>query len=148
MVALTPEEGNHSAQYTYDYRYLLDTYSKVDAAPAFTLPPDGSAGSMIVNMFGADNSSNRTINFSVTDPHGGVFNGSFGVTIKGTNDRPELELLGGDDHRLVISTGTTPDGNATTHATITMTEDDKSFSVKGSYRLYVLCGLFSYPKKI
>lgn len=99
-----------------------------DGSYSFTLPPDGSAGSMIVNMFGADNSSNRTINFSVTDPHGGVFNGSFGVTIKGTNDRPELELLGGDDHRLVISTGTTPDGNATTHAIITMTEDDKSFS--------------------
>ena len=99
-----------------------------DGSYSFTLPPDGSAGSMLVNMFGADNSSNRTINFSVTDPHGGVFNGSFGVTIKGTNDRPELELLGGDDHRLVISTGTTPDGNATTHATITMTEDDKSFS--------------------
>ena len=99
-----------------------------DGSYSFTLPPDGSAGSMIVNMFGADNSFNRTINFSVTDPHGGVFNGSFGVTIKGTNDRPELELLGGDDHRLVISTGTTPDGNATTHATITMTEDDKSFS--------------------
>ena len=99
-----------------------------DGSYAFTLPPDGSAGSMIVNMFGADYSSSRTINFSVTDPHGGVFNGSFGVTIKGTNDRPELELLGGDDHRLVISTGTTPDGNATTHATITMTEDDKSFS--------------------
>lgn len=99
-----------------------------DGSYSFTLSPDGSAGSMIVNMFGADNSSNRIINFSVTDPHGGVFNGSFGVTIKGTNDRPELELLGGDDHRLVISTGTTPDGNATTHATITMTEDDKSFS--------------------
>ena len=99
-----------------------------DGSYSFALPPDGSAGSMIVNMFGADNSSNRTINFSVTDLHGGVFNGSFGVTIKGTNDRPELELLGGDDHRLVISTGTTPDGNATTHATITMTEDDKSFS--------------------
>ena len=99
-----------------------------DGSYSFTLPPDGSAGSMIVNMFGADYSSSRTINFSVTDPHGGVFNGSFGVTIKGTNDRPELELLGGDDHRLVISTGTTPDGNATTHATITMTEDDKSFS--------------------
>ena len=99
-----------------------------DGSYSFTLPPDGSAGSMIVNMFGADYPSNRTINFSVTDPHGGVFNGSFGVTIKGTNDRPELELLGGDDHRLVISTGTTPDGNATTHATITMTEDDKSFS--------------------
>ncbi|WP_418449477.1 VCBS domain-containing protein [Bilophila wadsworthia] len=99
-----------------------------DGSYSFTLPPDGSAGSMIVNMFGTDNSSNRTINFSVTDPHGGVFNGSFGVTIKGTNDRPELELLGGDDHRLFISTSTTPDGNATTHATITMTEDDKSFS--------------------
>ena len=54
-----------------------------DGSYSFTLPPDGSAGSMIVNMFGADNSSNRTINFSVTDPHGGVFNGSFGVTTQG-----------------------------------------------------------------
>ena len=44
-----------------------------DGSYSFTLPPDGSAGSMIVNMFGADNFSNRTINFSVTDPHGGVF---------------------------------------------------------------------------
>lgn len=43
-----------------------------DGSYSFTLPPDGSAGSMIVNMFGADNSSNRTINFSVTDPHGKV----------------------------------------------------------------------------
>ena len=99
-----------------------------DGTYSFELAGEGTAGGILVNMFGADNSSNRTINFSVTDPHGGVFNGSFGVTIKGTNDRPELELLGGDDHRLVISTGTTPDGNATTHATITMTEDDKSFS--------------------
>ena len=99
-----------------------------DGTYSFELAGEGTAGGILVNMFGADNSSNRTISFSVTDPHGGVFNGSFGVTIKGTNDRPELELLGGDDHRLVISTGTTPDGNATTHATITMTEDDKSFS--------------------
>ena len=99
-----------------------------DGSYSFTLPPDGSAGSMIVNMFGADNSSNRTINFSVTDPHGGVFDDTFNIEIKGTNDRPELTLLGSTDSRLVISTGTTPDGNATTHATITMTEDDKSFS--------------------
>ena len=98
-----------------------------DGSYSFTLPPDGSAGSMIVNMFGADNSSNRTINFSVTDPHGGVFDDTFNIEIKGTNDRPELTLLGSTDSRLVISTGTTPDGNATTHATITMTEDDKSF---------------------
>lgn len=63
-----------------------------DGSYSFTLSPDGSAGSMIVNMFGADYSSSRSINFYVTDPHGGVFNGSFGVTIKGTNDRPELEL--------------------------------------------------------
>lgn len=37
MVALTPEEGNHTAQYSYDYRYLLDTYSKVDQAPVTVL---------------------------------------------------------------------------------------------------------------
>ena len=59
-----------------------------DGSYAFTLPPDGSAGSMIVNMFGADYSSSRTINFSVTDPHGGVFNGSFGVTIKAPTTGP------------------------------------------------------------
>mgnify|MGYP005945344689 CR=1 FL=1 len=99
-----------------------------DGTYSFELAGEGTAGGILVNMFGADSPSNRTINFSVTDPHSGVFDGMFDIIIKGTNDRPELELLGGDDHRLVISTGTTPDGNATTHATITMTEDDKSFS--------------------
>ena len=99
-----------------------------DGTYSFELAGEGTAGGILVNMFGADYPSNRTINFSVTDPHGGVFDGRFDIIIKGTNDRPELELLGGDDHRLVISTSTTHDGNATTHATITMTEDDKSFS--------------------
>ena len=99
-----------------------------DGTYSFELAGEDTAGGILVNMFGADYSSSRTINFSVTDPHGGVFEGKFDIIINGTNDRPELELLGGDDDRLVISTGTTPDGNATTHATITMTEDDKSFS--------------------
>lgn len=99
-----------------------------DGTYSFELAGEGTAGGILVNMFGADYPSNRTINFSVTDPHGGVFDGRFDIIIKGTNDRPELELLGSTDSRLVISTGTTPDGNATTHATITMTEDDKSFS--------------------
>ena len=98
-----------------------------DGTYSFELAGEGTAGGILVNMFGADYPSNRTINFSVTDPHGGVFDDTFNIEIKGTNDRPELTLLGSTDSRLVISTGTTPDGNATTHATITMTEDDKSF---------------------
>ena len=33
MVCLTPEDGNHSAQFNADYTYLVDTYSKVDTPP-------------------------------------------------------------------------------------------------------------------
>ena len=33
LVCLTPETGNHSAQFTADYRFLVDTYSQVDKAP-------------------------------------------------------------------------------------------------------------------
>lgn len=53
MVALTPEEGNHSAQYTYDYRYLLDTYSKVDAAPV-TVLRDAQTGKLVKTLETAD----------------------------------------------------------------------------------------------
>jgi dipeptidyl aminopeptidase/acylaminoacyl peptidase len=33
MVCLTPEYGNHLTEYSPDYRYLVDTYSRVDEAP-------------------------------------------------------------------------------------------------------------------
>lgn len=33
MVCLTPEDGNHSAQFNEDYSYIIDTYSKVDTPP-------------------------------------------------------------------------------------------------------------------
>ena len=33
MVCLTPETGNHNAQFTADHRFLVDTYSQVDQAP-------------------------------------------------------------------------------------------------------------------
>ena len=53
MVALTPEEGNHSATYSYDYRYLVDTYSKVDAAPV-TVLRDAQTGKLIQTLESAD----------------------------------------------------------------------------------------------
>lgn len=37
MVCLTPDEGNHTVAYSPDYRYLVDTYSKVDQAPVTQL---------------------------------------------------------------------------------------------------------------
>ena len=33
MVCLTPETGNHTAQFTADHRFIVDTYSQVDQAP-------------------------------------------------------------------------------------------------------------------
>ena len=85
-------------------------------------------GSKIVQSMNDGDVKTETFKVQVEIEGGKIVEKDITITIKGTNDRPELELLGGDDHRLVISTGTTPDGNATTHATITMTEDDKSFS--------------------
>lgn len=49
MVALTPEEGNHSVQYTHDFRYLLDTYSKVDQAPV-TVVRDAQTGKLLKTL--------------------------------------------------------------------------------------------------
>ena len=63
MVALTPEEGNHSAQYSYDYRYLLDTYSKVDQAPV-TVLRDAQDGKLIKTL--------ETADISVLKKHGWV----------------------------------------------------------------------------
>ena len=37
MKCLTPEEGNHKAVFSPDYRYLIDTYSTVDRAPVTEL---------------------------------------------------------------------------------------------------------------
>lgn len=53
MVALTPEEGNHSAQYSYDYKYLVDTYSKVDQAPV-TVLRDVNDGKIVKTLETAD----------------------------------------------------------------------------------------------
>ena len=53
MVALTPEEGNHSVQYTHDFRYLLDTYSKVDQAPV-TVVRDAQTGKLLKTLEKAD----------------------------------------------------------------------------------------------
>lgn len=37
MVCLTPENGNHEAQFNEDYTYLVDTYSRMDEAPVTVL---------------------------------------------------------------------------------------------------------------
>ena len=53
MVALTPEEGNHSARYSYDRKYLVDTYSKVDQAPV-TVVRDAQNGKLLKTLETAD----------------------------------------------------------------------------------------------
>lgn len=53
MVELTPGEGNHSAVFSYDYRYLVDTYSKVDQAPV-TVLRDADTGKLLKTLESAD----------------------------------------------------------------------------------------------
>lgn len=45
LVCLTPEDGNHQAAFSYDHRYLIDTWSKVDTPPVTLLrsAADGAA---------------------------------------------------------------------------------------------------------
>ena len=79
MVALTPEEGNHSVQYSYDYRYLLDTYSKVDTAPV-TVLRDARDGKLVKTL--------ETADLSLLKKHGWVAPEVF--TAKGRDGKTDM----------------------------------------------------------
>lgn len=70
----------------------------------FTTAPEGSLGALINNIFGAGYGSNRTFGVEVTDPNGGSTTTAINVTIKGTNDRPELKLEDNPDHDVTDQT--------------------------------------------
>lgn len=53
MVCLTPEDGNHHAVFSSDYKYLVDTYSKVDQAPV-TVLRDAANGKLVKTLETAD----------------------------------------------------------------------------------------------
>ena len=53
MVCLTPETGNHNAQFTADHRFLVDTYSQVNQAPV-TVVRQVSDGKIIQTLERAD----------------------------------------------------------------------------------------------
>jgi dienelactone hydrolase len=53
MVCLTPTDGNHSAQFSNDMKYLVDKYSKSDVAPVTELR-SGVDGSLIETLEKAD----------------------------------------------------------------------------------------------
>ena len=53
LVGLTPDEGEHAVQYSYDHRYLIDTYSKVDKAPVTQLRL-ASDGTLVKTLEEAD----------------------------------------------------------------------------------------------
>ncbi|MDR1516727.1 MAG: S9 family peptidase [Dysgonamonadaceae bacterium] len=49
MKCLTPEEGNHTAIFSKDFHYLVDTYSKTDMAPK-TLVRNATDGSIVLTL--------------------------------------------------------------------------------------------------
>ena len=53
LVELTPEPGNHNVTYSYDRRYLVDTYSTVASAPV-TVLRNVSDGSLVRTLETAD----------------------------------------------------------------------------------------------
>lgn len=53
MIDLTPEEGTHSALFSYDFHYLVDTYSKIDTAPV-TVLRDARSGKLLTKLETAD----------------------------------------------------------------------------------------------
>ena len=52
LVTLTPDDGNHTVQFSPDYKYLVDTYSKPDMAPAHTLRD--ANGKLVAKLEAAD----------------------------------------------------------------------------------------------
>ena len=53
LVCLTPEEGNHSARFSKDWKYLVDTYSKADVPPVTELR-DAETGKLVMELEKAD----------------------------------------------------------------------------------------------
>ena len=53
LVCLTPEEGNHSATFTSDMQYLIDTYSTVTTPPV-TVLRSGKTGKLLRTLETAD----------------------------------------------------------------------------------------------
>lgn len=53
LTPLTPDEGNHSVSYSADYKYLVDTWSKVDTPPV-TVLRRSSDGKIIRTLENAD----------------------------------------------------------------------------------------------
>lgn len=53
LTCLTPENANHRAVYSSDYRYLVDTYSRVDLAPV-TVLRSGEDGRLLKTLETAD----------------------------------------------------------------------------------------------
>ena len=53
LVCLTPENGNHKASFSKDWKYLLDTYSRVDLPPVTTLR-SATDGKLIKTLEQAD----------------------------------------------------------------------------------------------
>jgi dipeptidyl aminopeptidase/acylaminoacyl peptidase len=53
MVCLTPAEGNHDARFSFDMKYIVDKYSKVDSAPVTELR-SGIDGHLIASLEKAD----------------------------------------------------------------------------------------------
>ncbi|MGI6219789.1 MAG: DPP IV N-terminal domain-containing protein [Bacteroidaceae bacterium] len=53
LVCLTPEEGNHSARFSSDWKYLVDTYSKADVPPVTELR-DAETGKLVMSLEKAD----------------------------------------------------------------------------------------------
>jgi dipeptidyl aminopeptidase/acylaminoacyl peptidase len=53
MICLTPAEGNHDARFSFDMKYIVDKYSKVDSAPVTELR-SGIDGHLIASLEKAD----------------------------------------------------------------------------------------------
>ncbi len=108
-----------------------------DGSYDFTLPAAGSIGDIILNMMngagdvqGNGYPVNRTFTFTVTDPHGGTTTSTIRVELKGTNDRPTLELASDEGGHISIETTEAATGTKITTATLTMKEDDGSVTGK------------------
>ena len=62
MKCLTPAEGNHTATFSHDYRFLVDVYSKTDTPPVAELR-SADDGKLIATLEKADISKLKEMNY-------------------------------------------------------------------------------------
>ena len=99
---LTPEAGNHRAQFSFDRQYLVDTYSAPDKAPVTTLR---SVEAQVSHAAAQKNNSPSTLHSPLSSHHNSLSSLHSPLSTIETSDISKLQDLGWQAPEVFVAPG-------------------------------------------